>query len=240
MRRFLGKMSQNNVILSSIRSVFRTWFPKLFYFRSYSQWGEDSIISQFIVDNDWTYIDVGSSHPVHGNDTYFLYSRGCDGLLVDPIFLNEKLSRIHRPRDKFVLGIVGIEKNLRFIQFANSGISTADIARGNELKMRGNTVVAETYPDVYTLTDIASRLSSPDKKILLKIDVEGLELSVLKSLDFSRIYPELILVEELETLPNERTAIREFLEEQDYALIISGYNSHLFQGRRSHTNKFLS
>jgi hypothetical protein len=68
-----------------------------------------------------------------------------------------------------------------------------------------------------------------DRKILLKIDVEGLEESVLESLDFSRYSPELILIEELETLPYELTRIRKFLTGKGYEIIISGYNSHVFK-----------
>jgi len=71
MRRALGKVSQNLALVGRMRSIIRNWVPSLFCFRSYSQRGEDSMVSQFIFDNGWTYIDVGSGHPVHGNDTFF-------------------------------------------------------------------------------------------------------------------------------------------------------------------------
>ena len=89
----------------------------MFFFRSYSQWGEDSIVSQFIYDDDWTYIDIGSSHPVHGNDTFFLYRRGCRGILVDPIEHNQKLTQQIRPRDKFILGLISDKGEKNFISF---------------------------------------------------------------------------------------------------------------------------
>jgi len=229
MRRALGKLSQTLTLLGLIRSVIRNWVPSLFYLRSYSQWGEDSIISQFIFDNNWTYIDVGSGHPVHGNDTFFLYQRGCSGILVDPIESNGKLSRRFRPRDKFILGIISNVKNLKFFQFSNSGISTALGTRASKLRSDGYSVIREYFPEVYTLTNIFEQLRPGDRKILLKIDVEGLEERVLESLDFSRYSPEMILIEELETLPYELTRIRKFLTAKSYELIISGYNSHVFK-----------
>ncbi len=145
MRRALGKLSQTLALVGLIRSVARNWIPSLFYFRSYSQWGEDSIISQFILDSNWTYIDVGSSHPVHGNDTFFLYQRGCSGILVDPIESNGKLSRRLRPRDKFILGIISNVKNLKFFQFSNSGISTALGPRASKLQSDGHSVIREYF-----------------------------------------------------------------------------------------------
>jgi len=229
MRRALGKLSQTLALVGLIRSVIRNWVPSLFYFRSYSQWGEDSMVSQFIFDNSWTYIDVGSGHPVHGNDTFFLYQRGCAGILVDPIESNGKLSRRLRPRDKFILGIISNVEDIKFFQFSNSGISTALGSRASKLQSDGYSVIREYFPKVYTLTNIFEQLRPGDRKILLKIDVEGLEESVLESLDFSRYSPELIIIEELETLPYELTRIRNILTAKGYELIISGFNSHLFK-----------
>lgn len=211
----------------------------MFFFRSYSQWGEDSIVSQFIYDDDWTYIDIGSNHPVHGNDTFFLYRRGCRGILVDPIESNQKLTRRIRPRDKFVLGLISDKGKLNFYQFSNSGISTADSARAKTLQSSGNFIIAEYFPDVYSLTEVFEMLPFEGKQVFLKIDVEGLELNVLTSLDFCRYRPDLILVEELETLPREQTPLRTFLEERGYDLIISAYNSHLFKIKLLDESKFL-
>ena len=73
-----------------------------------------------------------------------------------------------------------------------------------------------------TLTNIIDQTKYKNKKIdLLSIDAEGHDLIVLKSLDFSRYQPGLILVEsyaeEIEkviTLP-----IYQFLHEKNYELI---------------------
>ena len=229
MRSLLGRLSRRFALFGRVRSLIRTLFPSNFFFRSYSQWGEDSIVSQFIFDDNWTYIDIGSGHPVHGNDTFFLYRRGLNGVLIDPIVLNQKLSHRIRPRDKFILGLVSGERKLTFYQFSNSGISTADAARAINLQNSGNSLVAESFPDIYSLSTIFEQLSADRKKLLLKIDVEGLEFSVIKSLDFNRFSPDLILIEELETLPSERTPLRNFLIDVGYELIISAYNSHLFK-----------
>ena len=120
-------------------------------------------------------------------------------------------------------------KNLKFFQFSNSGISTALGPRASKLQSDGYSVIREYFPEVHTLTNIFEQLGEDDRRILLKIDVEGLEESVLASLDFSRYNPEIILIEELETLPYELTRIRRILTTKGYELIISGYNSHVFK-----------
>jgi FkbM family methyltransferase len=229
MRKALGRLSQEYSVFAHIRSLFLSLFPGNFYFRSYSQWGEDSFVSQFIFDTNWTYIDVGSGHPVHGNDTFFLYNKGCTGILVDPVKSNAKLSKRFRPRDEFVEGLVSSNKIQTFFQFSKSSISTGDIKRATQLRNAGNTLILESQPEVFSLSSIFEKLPSSEKRVLLKIDVEGLELSVLQSLDFNRFWPDLILLEELETLPSEQTILRKFLKAKGYRLIISGYNSHLFQ-----------
>ncbi len=106
---------------------------------------------------------------------FFLYQRGCSGILVDPIDSNGKLSRRFRPRDKFILGIISNVKNLKFFQFSNSGISTALGPRASKLQSDGYSVIREYFPEIHTLTNIFEQLGEDDRRILLKIDVEGLE-----------------------------------------------------------------
>jgi hypothetical protein len=120
-------------------------------------------------------------------------------------------------------------KNLKFFQFSNSGISTALGPRASKLQSDGYSVIREYFPEVFTLTNIFEQLRPGDRKILLKIDVEGLEESVLESLDFSRYSPELILIEELQTLPYQLTRIRTIITAKGYELIVSSYNSHFFK-----------
>lgn len=54
---------------------------------------------------------------------------------------------------------------------------------------------------------------------LLSIDVEGLELEVLRSFPFSEYMPEIVCVEELTSPIHNITLVREFLEKLGYLLV---------------------
>ena len=54
---------------------------------------------------------------------------------------------------------------------------------------------------------------------LLSIDVEGLELEVLRSFPFPEYMPEIICVEELTSPIHNITLVREFLEKLGYLLV---------------------
>ena len=81
-----------------------------------------------------SYIDIGSGHPVKGNNTYFLYQRGWTGILIDPILLNSELSKKHRLKDLFLNRIVSnLEGSLMFWEFLSYGLSTTNVTRATFL-----------------------------------------------------------------------------------------------------------
>ena len=227
--RFLGKLSRRSRIVDYFRKYIKAKFPKHFYFPSYSQWGEDALISQFIPGNKGFYVDVGSGHPIEGNNTYFLYRRGFSGVLVDPIKQNIEQARKWRPRDSAVHSLVGQDsKSVTFYEFENYGISTTQVERVNLLQNSGF-VLANSYKVMRkTLTYILEENLVPKTFDLLSCDVEGEELNVLKSLDFEKYKPKLICVEELALSPFKDTQLRSFLYSVNYEPVISAWNSHIF------------
>jgi FkbM family methyltransferase len=229
MRRFLGKLSRRSRIADDFRKYVKTKFPRHFYFPSYSQWGEDALISQFIYGDRGVYVDVGSGHPIQGNNTYFLYQRGFSGVLVDPIKKNIEQARKWRPLDSVVHSLVGHDSELvTFYEFQNYGISTTQIKRANSLQSAGF-ILADSYSMMSrTLTDILEENLVPKAFDLLSCDVEGEELNVLKSLDFEKYEPKVICVEELMLSPSADSELRSFLSSVNYELVISAWNSHIF------------
>src|SRR6476620_2881599 len=72
-------------------------------YRSYSQAGEDRILSYLFVTmgiKNPSYLDIGANHPVEGNNSYLFYEKGGTGVCVeaDPS-LFEDLSSV-RKNDK--------------------------------------------------------------------------------------------------------------------------------------------
>jgi len=226
-RKIFGKYNFYNLT----RNTLNRRFPKHFYFRSYSQWGEDAVLSQFLHEDKGSYIDIGSGHPIVGNNTFFLYLRGWKGVLIDPIQKNIELSRRYRKRDNCVHKIVtNNPKNLNFWEFNNYGLSTVDSNRAQMLQKQGH--VLKNYYEVepISLENLIDRFFSKneDLPLLLSIDVEGHELEVLKSNNWGKFHPRTICIEILMDDLTKITPIHIYLFNLGYVLKASVGNSHIF------------
>ncbi len=81
---------------------------------------------------------------------------------------------------------------------------------------------------VFPLSEIAPNMN-PASATLLSVDVEGADLEVLKSNDWSRTLPRVVCVEELENPPAEiKSQIRILLESYEYVLIERTLLSSIF------------
>jgi hypothetical protein len=234
-RNILGNYISRFPVLSTVRNTISNKFPSYFYFRSYSQWGEDSVISQFLHSKTGSYIDIGSGHPIKGNNTYFLYQRGWTGILIDPILNNSKLSKKYRPRDTFLQNIVSNKQGSeQFWEFKNYGLSTSDSERARLLLNQGEPLKVKYNVMSVNLIEIITKYFAAANKMpeLLSIDVEGLELEVLKSNNWNLFQPKVICIEILNNdLINEvfnNNQVFSYLVNKGYILKASVGNSQIF------------
>jgi FkbM family methyltransferase len=159
---------------------------------SYSQAGEDIIIDVLFMDvgiSHPRYLELGTNHPKMGNNTYKFYRKGSRGVLVEAAPSLIPAIRSVRPRDT-VLNIGVGEKSgevLQFHEFDCSGINTFDEQEAKIRVENGHKVKQSTTIPILSVNDILARHCSqtPD---FLSIDIEGLDLMVLKSLDWEK-YP---------------------------------------------------
>jgi FkbM family methyltransferase len=234
-RNVLGNYISLFPLLTRARNSVSKKFPSYFYFRSYSQWGEDSVISQFLNSKTGSYIDVGSGHPIKGNNTYFLYQRGWNGILIDPISNNSKLTKKYRPKDVFLQHIVSNEKgSMQFWEFKNYEFSTSDSVRASLLLKRGEILKVKYYAMSISLNDIIAKYYVSASKVpdLLSIDVEGFELQVLRSNNWDVFKPKVICIEILNNDLNNEVIngnhVFSFLASKGYKLRASVGNSQVF------------
>jgi hypothetical protein len=222
-------------MLSTIRNTISDKFPGYFYFRSYSQWGEDSVISQFLHSKTGSYIDIGSGHPIKGNNTYFLYQRGWTGILIDPILYNSKLSEKYRPKDAFLQNIVSNKTgNEQFWEFRNYGLSTSDPVRASSLLKQGEALNEKYSVKPISLNEIITKYLATNNNApeLLSIDVECLDLQVLESNDWNIFRPKVICIEilnnDLQKEVFNDSKVFLFLSSRGYNLRASVGNSQIF------------
>ena len=226
-RKIFGKAN----VYDKLRSILAKYFPKNFYFRSYSQWGEDAVLSQFFHEKNGSYIDIGSGDPIVGNNTFFLYLRGWKGILVDPIKKNIEQSSYHRKKDKHVNKTVTNKAQSLFLwEFKNYGLSTVDKKRANMLQSQGHILKDHYEVESITINELIKEFFSGRDILpqLLSIDVEGHELEVLKSNNWNTWQPRVICIEILVNDLFQITPAHTFLFNLGYSLKASVGNSHIF------------
>ena len=186
------------------RDSLREAFGARFHARSsYSQEGEDLLLARMFDDSSLPgiYVDVGAHHPFRFSNTALLASRGWRGINIDARPGSMKPFRRFRPRDvNLELGVSEMPAQLRFHVFAEPALNTfdADLAesRRNQGWQQTGSLLVECRPLAEILERHLPELGAATVD-LLTVDVEGLDLQVLRSNDWSRFRPRVVLIEVL-------------------------------------------
>ncbi len=177
---------------------------------SYSQFGEDLIFEYFFNVNgigNPSYLDIGANEPRYISNTYYFYERGSRGVLVEPNpFLYNKLKN-DRPHDTVLNTGIGLSdiKEADFYLFPNyaNGLSTfseKEAKHWEEIGMKGlgkipvEKVIKMPLVPVNSIMEKYFPEKAPD---FISLDVEGLDLEILQSMNFDLYRPKLICVETL-------------------------------------------
>lgn len=170
-------------------------------FVSYAQNSEDVLIWRALGDiPNGVYVDVGAGHPVRDSITKALYDRGWRGLNIDADPRSIARLRQQRPRDRSVHSLVGdsAEALIWLSDDPLSSSSTQDFAGHGSMPMGiGSRALSSVIDEFRTFIG--------DDIHLLKIDVEGDEIAVLRGMDFGRSRPWLMVVES--TQPHSEVAV---------------------------------
>lgn len=182
--------------------------------------GEDAVVASLLPELKGSYIDVGASHPIFGNNTYFSYRRGWTGIAIEPIPDYGPLWKIFRRRDQLIRAVVAKQVNpITFQIFDNPLLSTSNKKISDFHKNRGlrsEEVIVETL----RLSELLPETLSSKDPFLLNIDVEGNELDVLETVDFINQRPRVIMIETWQFPWVERSKALVYLESEcEYKLI---------------------
>jgi FkbM family methyltransferase len=163
---------------------------------SFAQYGEDIVLDALLGHRrDGFYVDVGCNHPTHISNSYRFYLRGWKGIAIDAnAEFQPAWSRL-RPRDRFVVACVSDEqREVEFKIFNSRALSSIDGQRfyDNPDHYR---LIRIDHMQTQTLTELLDECGAPSQFAFLSVDAEGHDLEVIRSLDFQRYAPDLILVE---------------------------------------------
>ena len=195
-------------IIQQLKKIFvSSFFP--YVRRSYSQSGEDIIISDLfhrLRIQHPTYLDIGANDPVSLNNTYRLYTRGSRGVCVEPNPVMYKKLEAKRQGDICInAGIAFDEKReADFYVFPPKyhGLNTFSKAEAEFWTETGNEEIGRHKPErvikmqLIPVNDIMNKYFSPHPNFI-SVDVEGLDLEIVKSIDFQKYKPEIFCIETL-------------------------------------------
>ena len=199
---------------------------------TFAQEGEDRILLRIFETRDsGFYVDVGAHHPTRFSNTHLLHLKGWRGINIDAAPGSMRAFRDARPDDvNLELGVAEVSGTLRYHVFNEPALNTfdAEVAREHAQHPRFHVVRTVDLP-VQPLAAILGRYAPTGIRIdLLSVDVEGLDLEVLRSNDWDRYAPTVVCVEAWHDGGN-REETDEFLRVKGYEPVARTKNTQLYQ-----------
>tara|TARA_Y100000996_G_C22528313_1_gene645397 strand:- start:845 stop:1438 length:594 start_codon:yes stop_codon:yes gene_type:complete len=175
------------------------------------------------------YVDAGCYHPTHLSNTFLLYKKNWNGINIDVSELSISLFNFMRSNDlNLNLAISNFEGEVTiYHQKKMSQLTTINKKISTE-RMQGK--IKERKIKSQKLTTVLNNSKYKNRKIdFLNIDVEGVDLEVLKSLDFKVYRPRVICIEIIDK-KIEDSKIYNYLKNLDYKKVWSSSSniSHIF------------
>ncbi len=210
---------------------------------SYAQEGEDLLLDRLLTKQDkGFYVDVGAHHPKRFSNTYYFHTRGWRGINIEPNpAVHDLFGKMRRRDVNLQLGIAEQVGELLYYEFDDPALNTFDeqLMRERE-SMTPYRVIATRMIKVEPLAAVlAAHLPSGQAIDFLSVDVEGLDLNVLRSNDWERFRPRCVVSEALNTdLAPAILAgnpLLAYMESQQYSLTAKTCNSWFFLDARTET-----
>jgi len=202
--------------------------------RCHSQKGEDTTLQrEFGQRREGLCVDVGAHHPFRYSNTYLFYKKGWRGINIDATPGSMRGFEKYRPADiNLEVAVSQTPGKLCFYLFDDPAYNTFDADAAEKAKLAGAKLLEKANIASRPLKDILNEHLTENKKIdFLSVDVEGLDLEVLKSNDWICYKPEYVLVEclgiTLPKLSEDKTYI--YLNSLGYSIFAKTVNTVFFR-----------
>lgn len=204
---------------------------------SYGQEGEDLVLLRlFERQRRGFFVDVGAHHPMRFSNTWLFYQRGWEGINLEPNPQAVQLFQKWRPRDvSLAMGIGEKAGTIRYFEFDEPALNTYDEQLAAQRQQRdGYRLAGVTLRDVRRLDDVLAEHLPAGRAIdFLSIDVEGLDLQVLRSNDWNRFRPGCLLIEALGSTVDSlaSTETHRFVTQRSYVFYAKTGNTCVYLDR---------
>lgn len=207
---------------------------------SYSQQGEDLLLFGVFGHLGLplpTYLDIGAWDPVKSNNTYLFYRMGKRGVLVEPNPAFAKRLKLFRPHDTVINAGIGVSNqksaDYYIMRRGNGQLNTFSQSQVKLLQQKDPKALKRVIKmRLLNINDVIKKhfKSCPN---LISLDVEGLDLAILKTLDFERCRPNVICVETLITgKKKSNTKLIKFLQSKGYKIRASTFVNSIFVDKK--------
>lgn len=203
--------------------------------KSYSQEGEDMILRRlFEKQKKGFYVDIGAHHPKRFSNTFFFYKSGWRGINIDAMPNSMCLFNKIRPRDiNIEIPISDKKQKLKYYMFNEPALNSFSKKLAEKRADKNNyNIISEKDIETSTLEEIFKKYLPYGRKIdFMSIDVEGLDLQVLKSNNWRQFRPKFVLVEilgcSIEDIANSKEY--KYLSEFEYEFFAKTVNTVFFR-----------
>lgn len=212
---------------------------------SWSQAGEDRIIANALhtfcglqsIDGLF-YIDIGGSDPERDNNTRYLYRRKGNGIILEPNHELAENFRQLRPRDIVLEAGVSFSPALRYATYYNfgsrfNGYNTFSKERAEYILNQKHLSFHTEEKELISLQTLWETYCMEKDVHLLSLDVEGLEMDILKTFNLHKNRPWILCIEsdQDDFSPYAKHPLIDFLSEQNYILAANSGINYIFIAR---------
>lgn len=190
---------------------------------------------------DQKFVDVGANDGETNSMTYALEKSGWTGILIEPNPILAESLPLKRSSSVVNCAVSSSNASLEFNIVSGPG-NLHGLSRFNytpefekHVQKHGG-AIEKKIVNCKTLESILSEVSFPKKFAFLKVDVEGHELEVFKSLNLNQYSPRLIVAED--NTKDRDKSVRKYLQRFNY-IVIARKGTNNFYVKREDVIKFL-
>ncbi len=167
---------------------------------SFSENGEDLAIHRFFPNiKTGFYVDVGAFHPIKKSNTYRFYKMGWHGINIEANSDHIELFKLLRKRDlNLNIAVSDKKETLTYYKFNTQAVNTFNKEHADYWSEKEGSKLLETIEvETLTLKQVLDKYLPANQKIhFMSIDVEGMDIKVLKSNDWNKYRPIMVLAED--------------------------------------------
>lgn len=200
-------------------------FNKLFR-NSHSQFQEDLIIDKLLkYKENGFYVDIGANDPVELSNTIRFYRKGWNGINVEPnVLVYNRLCEERKNDINLNIGIAQEKGEFDFYRINPDVLSTFDKQTADDFVAEGYKLVEVIKVSTLSLENLISTYATDKKIDFLSVDTEGIDLIVLKSNNWEKYRPTVVIVE----IDKGGDEIIEYLNEKNYELKFKNHCNAIF------------